>query len=97
MKSAEMNPHALMKKASLVTQEALLKAINHYSDQLNRVDLKPAEISRIIHGLNEAQARLNKEVIGYDGTLAPRTEEDSITGMDTPLVRLNDSGLWEQL
>ena len=97
MQSAEMTPQALMQQASIATQQALLKAILHYSEQLNRDDLKASEISRIVHGLNEAQARLNKEVIGYDGTLAPRTEEDRITGMDTPLVRLNDSGLWEQL
>lgn len=90
-------PNPILDRASEVTQRALLKVIEGYSRQLENPDLKISDLNRITKGLNDAQGRLNKEILGYDGTLAPRTEEESQTGMDTPLVRLADGEIWEKI
>ena len=87
----------LMDEGSIVTQRALVSAIHHYSELLKRDDLSATQLKGIVAGLNDAQSRLNKEVQGYDGQLAPRVEDERTTGMHTPLVRLSDKDLWEQL
>ena len=83
--------------ASEKAQETLLNALGHYNRISQEDDLKLGDLKNIISGTNLAMSRLNKEGIGYDGRLAPRTEEERITGMDVPLIRINDAGLWEKI
>ena len=87
----------LISGASDQVIETLLQALSHYNRLSKKDNLELGDLARIVTGTNGAIERLKVEGIGYDRQLPPRVETERITGMDVPLIRFKDSGLWEKL
>lgn len=87
----------LISGASDKVVETLLHAVHHYNRLSKKDDLELGDLAWIVTGTNSAIERLKVEGIGYDRQLPPRVETEKITGMDVPLIRFKDEGLWEKI
>lgn len=88
---------SILEAASAQAQETLIAALSRYNTLSQQEGLELGDLERIVTGTNNALSRLKIETVGYDRQLPPRVEQERITGMDVPLIRLNDQGLWDKI